>query len=68
MNNFLTNASISKQSELARNARKTCKLDKVDWVCGNGHITKGVAEGKANPCDLCSQTFNERLEIFLQLG
>ena len=37
----------------------------VDQICGSGHIVKGVAEGKVNPCDLCGQSFDERTEIFL---
>ena len=54
-------------TELARKAQETYKLDKVDWLCGEGHITKGVAEGKATPCEQCDQTLRHRLEKFLMI-
>ena len=40
-------------------------MDKVDWLCRNGHYVKGVAEGKAKPCDECGQTLDEKMERFL---
>ena len=39
------------------------KLDMVDWICGNNHVVKGVAEGKA--CGMCNEKFDEWLDIFL---
>ena len=52
-------------SELVRKARETFKLDKVDWLCSNSHYVKGVAEGKAKPCNECGQTLDEKMERFL---
>ena len=52
-------------SEIIRTARETYKLDKVDWLCSNGHKVKGVAEGEAKPCNDCGQTLHERMERFL---
>ena len=52
-------------SELARRARETFKLDKVDWLLSNSYYVKGVAEGKAKPCDECGQTLYEKMERFL---
>ena len=52
-------------SEIIRTARETYKLDKVDWLCSNGHKVKGVAEGEAKPCNDCGQTLQERMERFL---
>ena len=42
-------------------------MDKVDWLCVMGHIVKGVVEGKVNSCDLCGQTFDEMIDIFLTI-
>ena len=50
-------------SELPRKAWKTFKLDKVDWLFGNDHTTKGVAEGTANAFNECGQTFQDRMEM-----
>ena len=50
-------------SELVRKGRETFKMDKVDWICNEGHTIKGVADSKANPCEECNQTFDDRLEI-----
>ena len=54
-------------SEFARTAWETFKLDKVDWLCGSGHTTKGMSEGTTKPCGECDQTFDERLENFLTI-
>ena len=43
------------------------QFDKVDWICNAGHTTKGITEGKANPCGECGQTFDNRLEEFLSV-
>ena len=52
-------------SEIIRTARETYKMDKVDWLCSNGHKVKGVAEGQAKPCNECDQTLCDRMERFL---
>ena len=52
-------------SEIIRTARETYKLNKVDWLCSNGHKVKGVAEGQAKPCNECDQTLCDRMERFL---
>ena len=49
-------------SEIIRTARETYKLDKVDWLCSNGHKVKGVAEGEAKPCNDCGQILYERMD------
>ena len=34
-------------------------------MCHFGHYVKGVAEGKAKPCEECDQTYVEKIESFL---
>ena len=48
-----------------RTAQETYELEKVDWLCSNGHKVKGVAEGKARSCKDCGQTLDEKLGRFL---
>ena len=54
-------------SELAQRGRETFKLDKVDLLCSRGHAVKGVAQGKAKPCEEgeYDQTFYDKLADFL---
>ena len=47
---------------------ETCKLDKLDWICGNGHITKGVAEGKAHLVICAAKQSMRGLRYSSQLG
>ena len=32
----------------------------LNCLCSNGHKVKGVAEGKAKPCEDCGQTLDEK--------
>ena len=54
-------------SELAQKARDTLNLDKVEQICQLFHYVKGVAKGKAKPCEECNQTFDNRIKKFLMV-
>ena len=62
-----TSNNVQRLSELVQRGREPFKLDKVDWLCSIGHTVKGVAEGKAKPCEEgeCDQTFDNKIADFL---
>ena len=53
-------------SALVEEGRKCYKLDQYQRVCNNNHVVEGVEERKkANPCNECKETIEEKLNAYL---
>jgi len=41
-------------------------LDQHQWICNNNHVVEGVEDGKkANPCNECKGTLEDKLNAYL---
>ena len=38
---------------------------KLDWLCGEGHITMDVADGIATPCEKCGPLLLDFIDILI---